>query len=229
MSTNTTEALLASLKDGMTIAVGGFGLCGVPLDLIDVVVESGVKDLTIVSNNMCIDGVGLSHLLENRQVSKVLASYIGENKLFMDQYLNDLIDLEFVPQGTLAERMRAGGSGIEAFYTRTGVGTEIAEGKETREFNGETFVLEHAIKADISLVRAHISDTSGNLRFRLAARNFNPVAAMCGATTFAEAEKIVEPGEIAPDDIHLPGVFVHHVMQATSEPIIEQVVTRNEK
>lgn len=220
------EALKDYLRDGMTIAVGGFGLAGSPNDLIDIVVESGVKDLTIVSNNMGIDGVGLGKLLENEQVSRVLASYIGENKLFMQQVIDDTIDLEFVPQGTLAERLRAGGSGIAGFYTRTGVGTDIAEGKETAEFDGETYLLERAITADLGLVRAHKADRNGNLRFRYTARNFNPLAAMSGVKTFAEVEYIVENGELHPDDIHLPGVFVHHVVQASTPPTIEQTVTR---
>lgn len=220
------EILLSTLKDGMTLAVGGFGVCGVPQDLIKIVRDSEVKDLTIVSNNLAIDGVGLGLLLEGGQISKVLASYIGENKLFMQQYLAGELDLEFVPQGTLAERMRAGGAGIAAFYTRTGVGTLVAEGKPTAEFDGEIYLQERAIKADISLVRAHTADTLGNLRYRLAARNFNPVVAMCGEVTFAEAENIVPRGALGPDDIHTPGVFVHHTMRAVTPAVIEQVVTR---
>nr|WP_234949078.1 CoA transferase subunit A [Corynebacterium sp. CNCTC7651] len=210
----------------MTIAVGGFGTCGVPQDLLKIVGESGVKDLCIVSNNLAIDGVGQGLLLENEQISKVKASYIGENQLFMRRYLAGEIDLEFVPQGTLAERMRAGGAGIAAFFTRTGVGTILAEGKPTQEFDGETYVMEKAIKADIGLVRAFMGDEMGNLRYRLTARNFNHVAAMSGAKTFAEVENLVEYGEMDPDSIHTPGVYVNHVMVAQTPTVIEKVVNR---
>ncbi|OFK92565.1 succinyl-CoA--3-ketoacid-CoA transferase [Corynebacterium sp. HMSC068H04] len=222
--TDVREAFEAALFDGATIAVGGFGTCGLPLDLIEIVRSSKVRELTVVSNNLSIDGVGLGCLLEEGQVSRVKASYIGENKLFMEKYLSGEIDLEFVPQGTLAERMRAGGSGIAGFYTKTGVGTEIGEGKETREFDGETFLFETAIKADFGLVRAYEADRSGNLRYRLTARNFNPLVAMCGKTTFAEAENIVAKGELGPDDIHTPGVFVDHLLQAETPSVIEHVV-----
>ncbi|WP_459589069.1 CoA transferase subunit A [Corynebacterium camporealensis] len=225
----TADALRECLKDGATIAVGGFGTCGVPLDLIEVVRESGVRDLTIVANNLCIDGVGLGRLLETDQISRVLASYIGENRLFMEKYLAGEIELEFVPQGTLAERIRAGGAGIAGFYTKTGVGTKIAEGKEEAEFDGETYLLERAIKADIGLVRANVGDRLGNLRYRLTARNFNPVVAMCGAKSFAEVENIVEVGELGPDDIHTPSVFVDHMMPAEMESVIEKVVIREPK
>lgn len=218
--------LSGMLRDGMTLAVGGFGLCGIPTDLIRVVRDSGAKDLTIVSNNLGIDGKGLGLLLENNQISHVLASYVGENKLFMQQYIDGILDVEFVPQGTLAERMRAGGAGIAGFYTRTGVGTLVADNKPTAEFDGETCILERGIIADIALVHAHTADTDGNLRYRLTARNFNPQVAMCGRTTFAEAEHIVELGRIGPDDIHTPGVFVHHVTQAVSPTEIEQRTTR---
>lgn len=218
--------LSGMLRDGMTLAVGGFGLCGIPTDLIRVVRDSGVKDLTVVSNNLGIDGKGLGLLLENNQISHVLASYVGENKLFMRQYIDGILDVEFVPQGTLAERMRAGGAGIPGFYTRTGVGTLVAENKPTAEFDGETYVLERGIVADIALVHAHTADTDGNLRYRLTARNFNPQVAMCGRTTFAEAEHLVELGGIGPDDIHTPGVFVHHVTQAVSPTEIEQRTTQ---
>lgn len=218
--------LTDSLFDGMTLAVGGFGLCGIPATLIEMVRDSGVQDLTVVSNNLGIDGVGLGRLLETGQISRVLASYIGENKLFMQQYLDGSVDVELVPQGTLAERMRAGGAGIAAFYTRTGVGTEVAEGKLTAEFDGETYVQERAIIADVSLVHAHTADPDGNLRYRLAARNFNPVAAECGTVTFAEAENLVGRGDLGPDDIHTPSVFVHHVTQATIPAQIEVLVTR---
>lgn len=214
------------LRDGITIAVGGFGLCGIPTDLIRVVRDSGVKDLTIVSNNLGVDGKGLGLLLENNQISRVLASYVGENRLFMRQYIDGELDVEFVPQGTLAERMRAGGSGIPAFYTATGVGTEVAEGKPTAEFDGRTYVQERGIVADVALVHAHSADSDGNLRYRLAARNFNPVAAMCGRVTFAETENVVSLGTLGPDDIHTPGVYVHHVTHALAPTDIEQRTVR---
>ncbi|WP_114855011.1 CoA transferase subunit A [Brachybacterium sp. YJGR34] len=226
VSDDAAAQLTDVLRDGMTIAVGGFGLCGIPTDLITIVRDSGVRDLTIASNNLGVDGKGLGLLLENGQISTVLASYVGENKLFMQQYIDGLLDVEFVPQGTLAERMRAGGSGIPAFYTPTGYGTPIAEGKPTAEFDGRSYVLERAITADLALVHAHTADLSGNLRYRLTARNFNPVAAMCGRTTFAEAEHLVEPGQIAPDDVHTPGAFVHHLMQASAPKDIEQRTVR---
>ena len=221
-----TPVLTERLRDGMTIAVGGFGLCGIPTDLIKVVRDSGVTDLTIVSNHLGIDGRGLGLLLENNQIRKVLASYVGENNLFMQQYISGELDVEFVPQGTLAERMRAGGSGIPAFYTATGVGTEVAEGKPTADFDGRTYVLERAIIADVSLVHAHTADTSGNLVYRRTARNFNPVVAMCGLTTFVQAESIVDPGGIDPDAVHTPGVYVHHVTRAVSPTDIEQRTVR---
>lgn len=226
VSEDAAAQLTELLRDGMTIAVGGFGLCGIPTDLITIVRDSGVKDLTVASNNLGVDGKGLGLLLENGQISKVLSSYVGENKLFMQRYIDGELDVEFVPQGTLAERMRAGGSGIPAFYTPTGYGTPIAEGKPTAEFDGRTYVLERAINADLALVHAHTADHYGNLRYRLTARNFNPVAAMCGEVTFAEAEHIVEPGGIDPDDIHTPGVYVHHLMQATAQKDIEQRTVR---
>ena len=226
-------ALQPYLFDGMTIAVGGFGLCGIPSDLIEAVRDSGVSNLTVVSNNLGIDGKGLGLLLENHQIAKVLASYVGENKLFMSQYINGELDVEFVPQGTLAERMRAGGSGIPAFYTATGVGTVVAEGKPTAVFDGRTYVLEEAIVADVSLVHAHTADTYGNLVYRLTARNFNPVVAGCGNVTFAQAEEIVELGGIDPDHIVTPGVFVQHlhrwsgrgkdIEQRTVRPRVEEV------
>lgn len=218
--------LTEAVHDGMTIAVGGFGLCGIPTDLIKIVRDAGVHDLTIVSNNLGIDGKGLGLLLENNQISKVLASYVGENSLFMRQYIDGALDVEFVPQGTLAERMRAGGSGIPAFYTKTGVGTLVAEGKPTAEFDGETYVLERGIVADVALVHAHTADADGNLVYRRTARNFNPVVAMCGRATFAEAEHIVALGDIDPDAVHTPGVYVHHVCQATSPTDIEQRTVR---
>jgi len=215
-------AMAVHLRDGMTIAAGGFGLCGIPTDLIKAVRDSGVTNLTIVSNNLGVDGKGLGLLLENNQISKVLASYVGENQLFMKQYIQGDLDVEFVPQGTLAERMRAGGSGIAAFYTKTGVGTLVAEGKPTAEFDGQTYVLERAIVADLALVHAHTADTGGNLQYRRTAQNFNPLVAMCGLVTFVEAENIVAIGDIDPDDVHTASVYVHHIAQATSTTDIEQ-------
>ncbi len=223
---NIRSVLMGALSDGMTLAVGGFGLCGVPNDLIHVVRDSGVKDLTIVSNNLGVDGKGLGLLLENNQIRRVLASYVGENKLFMKQYIGGRVEVEFVPQGTLAERMRAGGSGIPAFYTRTGVGTLVAEGKPTADFDGVTYLLERGIVADVALVHAHTADVGGNLLYRRTARNFNPLVAMCGRTTFVEAENIVESGAIDPDAIHTPGVFVHHVTPALTPTDIEQRTVR---
>ncbi|RSZ63937.1 CoA transferase subunit A [Corynebacterium hylobatis] len=226
ISEHIRDTLINELHDGMTLAVGGFGLCGIPATLIEIVRDSGVQDLTVVSNNLGIDGVGLGRLLEKGQISRVKASYIGENKLFMQQYLSGAVEVELVPQGTLAERMHAGGSGIAAFYTRTGVGTEVAEGKPTADFDGETYLQERAIIADISLVHAHTADIDGNLRYRYAARNFNPVVAQCGRLTFAEAEHIVDRGGLHADDIHTPGVFIHHLTDATIPGQIESLVTR---
>jgi 3-oxoacid CoA-transferase subunit A len=205
----------AVLRDGMTIAVGGFGLSGIPADLIDAVRASGVQDLTIVSNNMGVDGKGLGVLIEAGQVAKVLASYVGENRLFAQQFLAGTLEVEFTPQGTLAERLRAGGAGIPAFYTRTGVGTLVAEGKPHAEFDGELYVQERGIVADLALVHAHTADTDGNLIYRYTARNFNPVVATAGLVTIAEAEVIVEPGGLDPDHIVTPGVYVQHLVQAS--------------
>lgn len=210
------------LRDGMTLAVGGFGLCGIPTDLIRVVRDAGVKHLTVVSNNLGIDGHGLGLLLENGQIDRVLSSYVGENKYFMQQYIDGAIDVEFVAQGTLAERMRAGGSGIPGFYTKTGVGTLVADGKPTMDFDGETYLLERGIVADVALVHAHTADADGNLTYRLTARNFNPLVAMCGRVTFAQAEHIVDLGDIDPDVIMTPGVYVHHVTEAVTPTDIEQ-------
>lgn len=226
VSDDIASLLSDHLRDGMTIAVGGFGLCGIPTDLIRVVRDSGAKDLTIVSNNLGVDGKGLGILLENNQIAKVLASYVGENQLFMRQYIDGVLDVEFVPQGTLAERLRAGGSGIPAFYTATGVGTLVAEDKPTAEFDGRTYVQERGIVADVALVHAHTADTDGNLRYRLTARNFNPLVAMSGRTTFAQAEHIVDLGGIHPDSVHTPGVYVHHLTQAVSPTDIEQRTVR---
>lgn len=224
---NAAELLAESLRDGMTLAVGGFGLSGIPRDLIDAVRDSGVTDLTVVSNNMGVDGKGLGVLLENRQVKKVLASYVGENKLFAQQYLDGELEVEFNPQGTLAERLRAGGAGIPAFYTKTGVGTLVAEGKPHAEFDGETYVQERGIVADIALVHAHTGDSDGNLVYRYTARNFNPIVATAGKVTFAEVEHLVAVGGIHPDHVATPGVYVQHVAQYSGAPKdIEQRTVR---
>ncbi|MEJ8810111.1 CoA transferase subunit A [Variovorax ureilyticus] len=216
-------ALKGVVADGQTLAVGGFGLCGIPEALIDALHDSGVKNLTCISNNAGVDGFGLGKLLETRQIRKMVASYVGENKEFERQYLAGELELEFTPQGTLAEKLRAGGAGIPAFFTKTGVGTQVAEGKELREFDGETYVMERSLVPDVALVKADVADKSGNLRFRLTARNFNPAAAMAGKICIVEVEKIVEVGEIAPDDIHLPGIYVHRiVLNATPEKRIEK-------
>lgn len=223
---DASEALDGVLEDGMTIAVGGFGLSGNPFDLIEAVRDSGVTGLTIVSNNMGVDGAGLGILLENNQVAKVIASYVGENKLFAQQFLDGVLEVEFTPQGTLAERMRAGGAGIAAFYTRTGVGTQVAEGKPTAEFDGETYVQERGIVADLALVHAHTADPTGNLRYRLTSRNFNPIVATCGKVTVAEAEHIVD-GYLDPDEVATPGIYVNRLVQALPrEKPIEQRTTR---
>ena len=224
---DVTGLLAKTLRDGMTIAVGGFGLSGVPRDLIEAVRESGVKDLTVVSNNMGVDGKGLGLLLENRQVAKAVSSYVGENREFARQYLEGELEVEFTPQGTLAERLRAGGAGIPAFYTATGVGTPVAEGKPTAEFDGRTYLQERGIVADVALVHAWRGDTDGNLVYRLTSRNFNPACAASGRITFAEVEEIVAPGELDPDHIVTPGVYVQHVVQYSGTPKeIEQRTTR---
>ena len=224
---NAAEALDGQLRDGMTIAVGGFGLSGVPFDLVEAVRDSGVRDLTIVSNNMGVDGKGLGILLENGQVARVVASYVGENALFASRYLAGELEVEFTPQGTLAERLRAGGAGIAAFYTRTGVGTVVAEGKPLAEFDGQTYVLERAIVADLALVHAHTADTEGNLVYRHTARNFNPLVATAGRMTVAEAEVLVGIGDVDPDRVDTPGVFVQRVVASVArEKPIEQRTTR---
>lgn len=215
LSQSAAEALNGVLTDGMTIAVGGFGLSGIPADLIDAVRDSNVQGLTIVSNNMGVDGKGLGVLIENGQVQKVIASYVGENKLFAEQYLAGTLEVEFTPQGTLAERLRAGGAGIPAFYTKTGVGTLVAEGKHHEEFDGVLYVRERAILADLSLVHANTADTEGNLVYRFTARNFNPVIATAGRVTIAEAEHIVQPGEIDPNHVVTPGVYVQRLIPST--------------
>jgi 3-oxoacid CoA-transferase subunit A len=216
-------ALKGVVKDGQLMAVGGFGLCGIPEALIEAVKDSGVQNLTVIANNAGVDGFGLGKLLDTRQVKKMISSYVGENKEFERQYLAGELALEFTPQGTLAEKLRAGGAGIPAFFTKTGVGTMVADGKELREFDGEMYVMERALVPDIALVKADVADKSGNLRFRLTARNFNPAAAMAGKLCIVEVEKIVEVGELAPDDIHLPGIYVHRiVLNATPEKRIEK-------
>ena len=220
------EALDGLLFDGMFIAAGGFGLCGIPELLIDALVENGVKDLTIASNNCGVDGFGLGKLLDTRQIKKMISSYVGENAEFMRQYLSGELELEFNPQGTLAERMRAGGAGIPGFYTKTGVGTVVAEGKEHKDFDGVTYILERGIVADVSIVKAWKADESGNAIFRKTARNFNPPAAMCGRVCVMEVEEIVPTGSIDPDLIHLPGIYVHRLIQGTHEKRIEQRTVR---
>jgi 3-oxoacid CoA-transferase subunit A len=225
---SAAAALDGVVEDGQLLAVGGFGLCGIPEALIDALRDSGAKNLTVISNNAGVDGFGLGKLLETRQIKKMISSYVGENKEFERQYLAGELELEFTPQGTLAEKLRAGGAGIPAFFTATGVGTIVAEGKELREFNGRTYVMEQSLVPDVSLVKADVADTSGNLRFRLTARNFNPAAAMAGKVCIVEVEKIVEVGELAPDDIHLPGIYVHRIVHnASPEKRIEKRTTRS--
>ncbi|MFD2251852.1 3-oxoacid CoA-transferase subunit A [Pseudochelatococcus lubricantis] len=220
-------ALDGVLRDGMTIMAGGFGLCGIPEKLIDALVESGVKDLTVISNNCGIDGVGLGKLLDRGQIRKMISSYVGENKLFAEQYLSGKLELEFNPQGTLAERIRAGGAGIPAFFTKTGVGTLVAEGKDLCEFDGEIYVMERALKADLAIIKAQIGDTEGNLIFSKTARNFNPEMATAAEVTVAEVEELVDVGGIDPDAIHTPGIFVSRIIHGTSyEKRIERVTTR---
>ena len=224
---SAAAALQGIVKDGQLLAVGGFGLCGIPEALIDALRDSGVKDLSVISNNAGVDGFGLGKLLATRQISKMISSYVGENKEFERQYLAGELQLEFTPQGTLAEKLRAGGAGIPAFYTRTGVGTMVAEGKETREFNGQKYVMELALNPEVSLVKAWTADKSGNLMFRRTARNFNPNVAQAGRITVAEVEEIVETGTFDPDQIHLPGIFVHRiVLNAHPEKRIEQRTVR---
>jgi 3-oxoacid CoA-transferase subunit A len=224
---NAAAALDGVVKSGQLMAVGGFGLCGIPEALIEALKASGVKDLTVISNNAGVDGFGLGKLLETRQIKKMISSYVGENKEFERQYLAKELELEFTPQGTLAEKLRAGGAGIPAFFTKTGVGTIVAEGKELREFDGETYVMERSLVPDVSLVKAAVADKSGNLRFNLTARNFNPAVAMAGKVCIVEVEKIVEVGELAPDDIHLPGIYVQRiVLNSAPEKRIEKRTVR---
>jgi 3-oxoacid CoA-transferase subunit A len=223
---DAAAALEGLLFDGMTIASGGFGLCGIPELLIAAIRDAGTKDLTVASNNAGVDGFGLGILLATRQVRKMISSYVGENAEFMRQYLSGELELEFNPQGTLAERMRAGGAGIPGFYTATGVGTVIAEGKEHMDFGGRTYILERAIVADLSIVKAWKADPSGNLVFRKTARNFNPPAASCGKVCVAEVEEIVPLGALDPDTIHLPGIYVHRIVAGRHEKRIENRTTR---
>jgi 3-oxoacid CoA-transferase subunit A len=225
---SAAAAIDGVVRSGQLLAVGGFGLCGIPEALIDAVRDSGVKDLTVISNNAGVDDFGLGKLLQTRQIRKMISSYVGENKEFERQYLAGELQLEFTPQGTLAEKLRAGGAGIPAFFTKTGVGTMVAEGKELREFDGETYVMERSLVPDVALVKADVADKSGNLRFRLTARNFNPAAAMAGKICIVEVENVVEVGELAPDDIHLPGIYVHRIVHNRSpEKRIEKRTVRS--
>ena len=229
---DAADALAGLLFDGMTIMAGGFGLCGIPENLIAAIKESGVKNLTVVSNNCGIDGFGLGVLLESGQIKKMISSYVGENKLFEQLYLSGALELEFNPQGTLAERIRAGGAGIPAFFTKTGVGTLVAEGKEVREFDGETYVMERGLTADLSIVKAHTGDAEGNLVYRKTARNFNPMMATAGKVCIAEVEELVAVGDLDKDNIHTPGIYVDRILKgATFEKRIERVTTlpREEK
>ncbi|AHY60392.1 CoA transferase subunit A [Stenotrophomonas rhizophila] len=226
---SAAEALQGVVADGQTLAVGGFGLCGIPEALIAALRDSAVKGLTVISNNAGVDGFGLGQLLETRQIQKMISSYVGENKEFERQFLAGELELEFNPQGTLAERLRAGGAGIPAFFTATGYGTVVAEGKETREFDGKHFVLETALRADVALVKAWKADEAGNLVFRKTARNFNPACAMAGKVCIVEVEEVVPLGSIDPDQVHLPGIYVHRIVHnPTPEKRIEQRTVRAE-
>ncbi|KEZ50799.1 CoA transferase subunit A [Metabacillus indicus] len=221
------EQAIEKIEDGATLVVGGFGLCGIPEKSILALRDKGVKDLTVVSNNCGVDDWGLGLLLANKQIKKMMSSYVGENKIFERQYLSGELEVELIPQGTLAERMRAGGAGIPGFYTATGVGTKVAEGKEHKDFDGRTYILERGIVGDFALVKAWKADTLGNLVFRKTSRNFNPVAAMAGKITIAEVEEIVEAGELDPDEIHTPGIYVQHVLLGTNyEKRIERLTVR---
>ena len=223
------SALKDVVQDGHTLAVGGFGLCGIPEALITALKETGAKNLTCISNNAGVDGFGLGLLLETKQIKKMISSYVGKNKEFERQYLNGELEVELTPQGTLAEKLRAGGAGIPAFYTATGVGTVIAEGKDVREFNGKSYILEESLTADVALVKAYKADKAGNLIFRKTAQNFNPVCAMAGKITIAEVEEIVEIGVLDPDEIHLPGIYVNRiVLNAQPEKRIEQMTLKAE-
>ncbi|CAN1522712.1 AtoD Acyl CoA,acetate/3-ketoacid CoA transferase, alpha subunit [Burkholderiaceae bacterium] len=224
---SAAEALKGIVQDGQLIAVGGFGLCGIPEALIDALRDSGAKNLTAISNNAGVDGFGLGKLLETRQIKKMISSYVGENKEFERQFLAGELELEFTPQGTLAEKLRAAGAGIPAFFTKTGVGTVVAEGKELRDFNGETYVMEHSLFPEVSLVKAFRADKSGNLQFRLTARNFNPAVAMAGKVCVVEVEEIVETGTFKPDEVHLPGIYVHRIVlnQSPEKRIEKRTIT----
>ncbi|HWU14121.1 MAG TPA: CoA transferase subunit A [Caulobacter sp.] len=227
VKSTAAEALAGLLFDGMTIMAGGFGLCGIPENLIAAIREAGTKDLTVISNNCGVDGFGLGILLENRQIKKMVSSYVGENKLFEQLYLSGELELEFNPQGTLAERIRAGGAGIPAFFTRTGYGTLVAEGKETREFDGEMYVMERGLTADLSIVKAWKADAEGNLIYRKTARNFNPMMATAGKATVVEVEELAEVGALDKDAIHTPGIYVDRLIKgAKFEKRIERVTTR---
>ena len=224
---SVTAALADQLKHGMTIMAGGFGLCGIPTALIDAVRDSGVRDLVVISNNAGIDGIGLGRLLETRQIRKMIASYVGENKLFAAQCLDGTVEVEFTPQGTLAERIRAGGAGIPAFYTRTGVGTTVAAGKQAHSFEGVDYIMERSLFADLALVHAYRGDTAGNLTYRMTARNFNPIMATAARTTVAEVEHLEEAGSIDPDHIMTPGIFVNRIVEVPDpRKVIEQRTTR---
>jgi 3-oxoacid CoA-transferase subunit A len=225
---NAQTALDALIEDGMTLAVGGFGLCGIPENLILALRNTGKRNLTVVSNNAGVDDWGLGLLLQSRQIRKMISSYVGENAEFERQYLSGELEVEFCPQGTLAERMRAGGAGIPGFYTRTGVGTLIAEGKDHREFEGQTYILERGIKADVALVKAWRADASGNLVYRKTARNFNPMAATCGKVAVAEVEELVSTGAIDPDQVHTPGIYIDRIVHCPDQQKrIEQRITRS--
>ena len=223
------EALKGIVQDGHTLAVGGFGLCGIPEALITALKETGAKNLTCISNNAGVDGFGLGLLLETKQIKKMIASYVGENKEFERQFLNGELEVELTPQGTLAEKLRAGGAGIPAFFTQTGVGTLIADGKEVREYHGKDYILEESLTADVALVKAYKADKAGNLIFRKTAQNFNPVCAMAGKISIAEVEEIVEIGELDPDSIHLPGIYINRIVLNTApEKRIEQMTLKAE-
>ena len=225
---NADEAVAGILRDGMIIHAGGFGLCGIPENIINAVKKSGVKNLTIVSNNCGIDDFGLGILLKNGQIKKMISSYVGENKTFEQMYLNKTLELELNPQGTLAERIRAAGAGIPAFYTRTGVGTDMAVGKETKEFNGKTYVMEESIFADLAIIKAYKADKFGNVIYRKTARNFNPIMATAAKITICEVEEIVETGSLDPDNIHTPAIFIHRLFKGTNyEKRIEKLTLKN--
>ena len=227
VQSSAEQALAGLLFDGMTVMAGGFGLCGIPENLIGAMRLAGVKDLTVISNNCGIDGFGLGLLLENGQIKKMISSYVGENKLFEQLYLSGALALEFNPQGTLAERIRAGGAGIPAFFTKTGVGTLVAEGKEVREFDGEAYVMERGLTADLSIIKAWKGDTEGNLVYRKTARNFNPMMATAGKACVAEVEHLVQPGQLDPDQIHTPGIYIDRILAgAVFEKRIERVTTQ---